>query len=174
MIEYETAEDQGPSRKAKIAAFFCSLFGTMILLSVIACGLAMTLPHYVGYELFHVVSGSMEPSIPVGSVVYVKPTAPETVAVGQVIAFESEGSVVIHRVVNNKIVEGLFTTKGDANEGEDMTDLPYDRLIGVEVLHVPYLGQMMVIFSSAIGKIYILAYAACGVLLNVLAGRLRS
>ena len=174
MNDYEAAENRKAGRKGRIAAFFCSLFGTLILLSVVACGLSMTLPHFLGYELFHVVSGSMEPEIPVGSVAYIQPVPPETVQEGNVIAFESEGSVIIHRVVKNKIVEGLFTTKGDANEGEDMKEIPYDQLIGVVVLHIPYLGQMMVIFSSSIGKIYILAYAACGVLLNILAGRLRN
>ena len=79
----------------------CSIIGILILCSVIASCLPVTVPRLMGYEIYNVVSGSMEPEIPVGSVIYVKAAAPEEVREGDVIAFWSNGSVVAHRVVKN-------------------------------------------------------------------------
>jgi signal peptidase I len=53
---------------------FCSLIGTLMLLVVIAAALPLTVPNFMGYDVYNVVSGSMEPTIPIGSIIYVKDT----------------------------------------------------------------------------------------------------
>ena len=159
-------------RKRRFVAAVCWLCGTLILLAVIAACLSVTLPRYFGYEIFHVVSGSMEPQIPVGSIAYVQKVPPETIEKGQIIAFYSGNSVVIHRAVKNQIVEGYFNTKGDANDGEDMNDVKYDQIIGIVRYHYPVLGQWFMVFTSQVGKFYVICFAACGALLNIIAGRL--
>ena len=50
----------------------CNIAGTLILLSVIASCLPVTVPRFMGYEIYNVVSGSMEPAIPTGSLVYIR------------------------------------------------------------------------------------------------------
>ena len=151
----------------------CNLFGTLILLLVIASCLPMTVPRLMGYEIYEVVSGSMEPEIPVGSVVYVKETKPEDIQEGDVIAFWSGDSVITHRVTRNKLVEGEFATKGDANAAEDIRTVAYSELIGRVTYHFPVIGELMRLYTSNIGKIYVIAFAACGAMLNMLASRLR-
>ncbi|MCI8391702.1 MAG: signal peptidase I [Roseburia sp.] len=151
----------------------CNLFGILILLAVIALCLPLTAPRLMGYEIYHVISGSMEPQIPVGSVIYVAAAAPEDVLENDVIAFWSNDSVVTHRVMSNRMVEGEFVTKGDANEAEDINTVPYENLIGQVKYHIPILGDLMVILTGTVGKIYLLGFAACGVMLNMLASRLR-
>ena len=54
----------------------CKIFGTVCLVAVILVCLPLTLPRVFGYEIYTVISGSMEPAIPVGSLVYVQPGAP--------------------------------------------------------------------------------------------------
>lgn len=152
---------------------FCSLIGTLMLLTVIAAAAPLTIPQYMGYQIYNVVSGSMEPSIPIGSIIYVKETDPVDIGKGDIIAFESGDSVIMHRVVENKVVEGTFTTKGDANDGEDMNDVPYSALIGIVVRHIPVLGQLMILFGSTFGRICMICFAACGALLNILSARFR-
>ena len=152
---------------------FCSVIGMLMLLSVVAAAVPLTVPQYMGYQIFDVVSGSMEPQIPVGSVIYVKERNPEDIFKGDIIAFRSGDSVVMHRVVVNKVVEGVFTTKGDANEAEDIHEVPYENLIGVVVRHIPVLGQLLILFGSSLGRICMICFAACGALLNILAGRFR-
>ncbi len=167
-----------PSRKRKkgggLLPAFCNTAGTLMLLAVIGASLAVTAPRFAGYGIYEVVSASMEPEIPVHSVIYVKETPPEEIAAGDIIAFESGESVITHRVVKNHVVEGSFTTKGDANAREDMQDVPYLSLIGKVVRHYPFLGGMMTLYTSKIGKAYVICFAACGAMFNILAGRIRA
>lgn len=151
----------------------CNLLGTLILLFIIAVCLPLALPRFAGYEVYEVVSGSMEPEIPVGSVVYVKHAAPEDIAEEEVIAFWSGSSAVVHRVMQNKMVEGEFVTKGDANAAEDLRAVPYSELIGRVEYHFPVVGRLMSLYATRGGKIYLFLIAACGVMLNMLAGSLR-
>ena len=158
----------GQRSRAKGGGFvpaLCNVIGTLILLAVIAASLAITVPRFMGYGIYNIVSGSMEPEIPVGSVIYVEEVKPEDVQAKEIIAFQSDESVIAHRVVENKMVEGEFTTKGDANAEEDMQ--PVAR-------HYPMLGVMMEIYTSKVGKAYVICFAACGAMFNVLAGRIRA
>ena len=151
----------------------CGIVGTLIILVVIAALLPTTLSRFMGFEVYNVVSGSMSPKIPKGSLVFVKSADGGEIEAGEVIAFDSNGSVTVHRVKENRILEGEFITKGDANENEDMTAVPYSALIGRVERSVPYLGELTSILASSLGKIYMFAFLLCGVLFNVLAGRLR-
>ena len=157
-----------------VIPILCNILGILILACAIAICLPAAAPRVLGYEVYCVVSGSMEPEIPVGSAVFVKGTAPEEIKEGDVVAFLGGDSVIIHRVVANHKVEGEFTTKGDANEGEDMNRVPYSALKGRVERHVPILGDILTVAASASGKAYLLCFAACGAMLNLLAGRLRA
>lgn len=157
----------------KFLPALCNLLGILILLSVIAVYLPVTAAHIRGNEIYNVVSGSMEPEIPVGSVIFVEQTEPETVQEGDVIAFRSGNSVISHRVVKNRVGEGEFITKGDANQENDMNPVKYAELIGRVSWHCPGLGKLLEVCTSAVGKLYAICFAACGAMLNILAGRLR-
>lgn len=61
----------------RLIPVLCNMAGTLILLAVIAFCLPITLAKIRGYEVYNVVSGSMEPAIPVGSVLYVEQVEPE-------------------------------------------------------------------------------------------------
>lgn len=160
-------------RGGKIVPALCNIVGTLMLLLVIASCLPLTVPRLFGYEIFNVVSGSMEPEIPVGSLVYVEQADPEEIQEGDVIAFNSIHSVITHRVVRNRQVEGQFVTKGDANAGEDINTVPHANLIGRVKYHFPVVGNLMVLYTSTMGKMYVICFAACGAMLNMLASRLR-
>lgn len=151
----------------------CSVCGTLILLGVIAAFLPLTIPRFMGYEIYEVVSGSMEPAIPVGSLLYVEEIEPEEVLPKDIIAFVQDGSVVTHRVEENQYVEGKFITKGDANSKEDMLPVAYEQLVGKAVYHIPVLGILLAMLASTTGKIYAAIFAACGVMFHMLAGVLR-
>ena len=159
--ENQTPESGSRRRGGKFFSALCSILGTLILLLIIAVCIPVTVPKLMGYEIYNVVSGSMEPEIPV------------TVEEGDIIAFTSGVSVISHRVVSNQTVEGKFTTKGDANAENDMNPVGYADLIGRVEFHLPVLGAFLAILTSTIGKVYVLTLGACGVMLNILAGRMR-
>lgn len=158
----------------KFIPALCNLLGILILLAIVASCLLIVVPQHSGYQVYHIISGSMTPEIPIGSIVYVEPTAPEDIQTDDIIAFQSGDSVITHRVVTNHLVEGEFTTKGDANPVEDEKRVNYQELIGKVVRHYPYMGELLVVYSSNVGKFYIVLFAACGAMLNVLASRLRA
>lgn len=49
----------------------CRLLSVLILVAIVAICIPMTVPRLMGYEVYVVVSGSMEPAIPVGSALYI-------------------------------------------------------------------------------------------------------
>lgn len=169
----ESVQDPSYGKGRKMFPALCSVLGTVILVGVIAAFLPLTVPRLMGYEIYEVVSGSMEPEIPVGSAIYVKAVQPQEVEEGDVIAFHKDGSVITHRVEENRYVEGEFVTKGDANREEDMEPVAYGSLIGKVERHVPVLGIVMSLLASNTGKLYAVLLAVCGVMFHMLATILR-
>ena len=147
--------------------------GTLILLAVIALSAPLTLPRLFGYEIFHVVSGSMEPAISVGSAVYVKAADPLSLEPGEIIVFSEGGIPVTHRVLENHKIAHELETKGDANEIADFAPVPYDAVIGRVTYQIPLLGAAMELLSGAVAKAYLLCLALCGAMLNILGARIR-
>ncbi len=59
-------------------------------------------PPVFGYHIYTVLSGSMEPAIPVGSLSYIQETAPEDMKEKDVIAYyggSDRTAIITHRVV---------------------------------------------------------------------------
>ena len=152
----------------------CNIIGTLILLAVIITSFPIALPRFFGYNIYNVETGSMEPALPVGSVIYVETVEPDLVQPGDIIAYNVDGTIVTHRVVENRFVKGEYVTKEDANAQEDFTNVQYSDLIGRVKYHIPMIGRFMMLYASTVGKIYLLGLAACGVMFNMLAGRIRS
>jgi signal peptidase I len=157
----------------KIFPAVCNIIGTVILAAVIISFIPVAVPEMFGYEIYNVISGSMEPSIPIGSAIYVRYESPMTVNEGDVIAFYSQNSVISHRVVANNSSENSFTTKGDANKLIDMNSVDYNSFIGVVKYHFPYIGNLMELYTSSKGKIYAVCLAAAGALFNMAASVMR-
>lgn len=159
------------------AARICKIVGMVCLLAVILVCLPLTLPRVFGYEVYTVISGSMEPAIPVDSLVYVQPGAPEDAQVDDVIAFYSStdtGAIITHRVVKNDIVTGQIHTKGDANAKEDMYPVAYEYYMGKVVYSVPVLGRVLAFFVTLWGKIAAGCLIGTAVLLQIIGGILDS
>ena len=169
----KSKSEQTNRKGGKFLPALLQTLGILMLVVVIVTAIPLSLPRLFGYEIYNVISPSMEPLLPMGTLIYTKQLVPETVQEGDVIAFLSNGSVVTHRVVKNRFVEGDFLTKGDANDENDPSPISYGALIGRMEFHIPLLGNMLSVYSSFTGKIYILLLALSGYLCTVLAGRLR-
>lgn len=91
-----------------------------------------------GFMLFRVVTGSMEPAIPVGSLLVSERVDIATVEIGDIVCFRTQeleiwGKIVTHRVVDILSDTGaglLLETKGDANLVMDDNYVSQDNLIG--------------------------------------------
>jgi len=117
--------------KVNAVAAISNIVGILLILFVIACLLPVFVPKLMGREVFTVVSGSMEPEVPVGSLVIIKKADPLKIQAGDIIAFRKNGTVVTHRVVENQSEARQFITKGDANDMEDLEPVSYTGLVGL-------------------------------------------
>jgi signal peptidase len=107
-------------------------------------------------------AGSMEPTIPVGSIVPIRKVNPENVKVGDIITFKAGESTVMHRVMD-KIVENgsyYFRAKGDANEVPDPWIVKPEDICGALLLTMPYYGFLVHYAGTPVGfALFILAPA---------------
>jgi len=152
----------------------CSAVGTILILIVILLCSLLVLPELFGYHMYHVLSGSMEPKMPVGSLIYVQEGAPEEAEAEDIIAFYSsleDAGIITHRVVENNIVSGTFKTKGDANDKEDPLPTAYDAYIGKVIWIVPWMGKVLTCMTSVYGKIAAACVVVLGAALNFMGGR---
>ncbi len=97
-----------------------------------------------GFQIYGVLTGSMAPSYPVGSLVYVQSVQPSELQLRDVITFSSGKNVVTHRIVEI-VPEGgttRFRTKGDANDEADASLVGPADIIGRVAFCIPHLGNV--------------------------------
>jgi signal peptidase len=144
------------------------LHGAAVAMTVVLA-VALVVPALLGVKRYVIVSGSMEPTIPVGSVVYDEVVPVEDIAVGDVITFVPPPqygleSPVTHRVASiTETPEGQreFRTKGDANETIDpwvfYLDGPEQARV---ILHIEYVGWIYIFLSQRWVQLLLIAVPA--------------
>ena len=153
------------NRVTKIAATVGRVvaYGLLAFTVIVAVG-SVIIPRVTGGAALTVLSGSMTPRLPVGSLAFVRPVDPESVEVGNIITAEREpgkGGYVTHRVVEVNDTDPLsFTTKGDTNEADDSEPVPAGAVRGKLWFDVPKLGSFRDWIGSRLGLITIAALIA--------------
>ena len=153
----------------------CSALGTALLIVIVMVCIPLTVPKFWQYQAYAVISGSMEPAIPTGSLVYVKSMEPENVQVDDVIAYyggRDTNAIITHRVVENRVAMGQFITRGDANRTADMNPVEYHYFIGRVELSIPKLGVIAQILTGPEGKLAAGCIIGLAVILHLLAALL--
>lgn len=137
-------------RRAEPAAVVAVL---ALLLAVVGLDLS-------GHRLFVVRGASMEPAIPQGALVVVRPAVPAALAVGDVVTFRHRGQLVTHRIaaIDQMGDARVFTTKGDANAASDPEPVAFDDQAGLLVTQVPLFGYLLALLQ-AYGRLASLALA---------------
>ena len=180
----EKKESKG--KKGRVTPFgrFLNIIGTLIMIAAIVVALGLIVPDLIGYQSFVVISGSMEPEIPVGSMVYARETDPSTLQTGDIIVFYSTDAVesgaasgnivpVTHRVVQNDTASGEIITKGDANEQNDLRPVVYNNVVGKVALHLPKIGYLASPFATLAGKLSMVMVILAGYLLTEVGSHMR-
>ena len=115
-----------------------SLFSPIVIVLVL-----LALYFILPFRLVSVVSGSMEPTIPTGSLCIVNIRRPsEAVEVGDVIVYvrKSDGLRIIHRVVS--VTDAGLVTQGDANRIDDGLSTTAENYFGTSLVHIPGVGKI--------------------------------
>ena len=147
----------------------CSFFSTILMLLLVVIAALLLVPKLLGYTQYAVISGSMEPNIPVGSIVYDKEVETEELEIGDVITYRLSGdTLVTHRIVAIDDASQSVQTKGDANEAEDGTPVPYSEIVGLKAFHVPLLGYISIYGKTPLGIATVCGVLVILILLNFL------
>lgn len=130
----------------KAIVVIAALFLAAMLLALVI------VPRLMGWVPLTVLSGSMEPNIPIGSQVMVDrvESADDMAAInpGEVITFMPEPddpTLVTHRVVSQGVrADGSVSlrTQGDANDAVDPGSVTLQQIRGVTRYHIPYAGYV--------------------------------
>lgn len=131
---------------------------------------AIIVPRVAGATTYTVLTGSMEPAYPPGTLIVVRPVPPREIQVGDVITFQLESGkpdVATHRVVEKGFRhdgEVQFITKGDANAVADQTPVREVQIRGRLWYAIPHLGRISVMLDGQ-GRAVVTAVVAGGLLL---------
>jgi signal peptidase len=154
-------DKKSTSRRKIITSIILIAFafsGSFLIYFIMQIGLNTKLPMVV------VVSGSMEPKLQVGDLLFVKGKNPEDIKngtiegkEGDIIVFNAHGvwlnppaDPVVHRVVNKWYDNGwFFETKGDANLNVDNGIVPGNKIYGVVCGRIPYIGWVKIVLTTS-------------------------
>ena len=145
---------------------------TTLLVLVLALAAALVGVRLFGIEPYTVLSGSMEPTYPVGSLIYVRDVDANDLQVGDPITYVIEGgTVVTHRIVGIIPDYGEdgspgFKTKGDHNQVEDGTPVNGKNVLGKPIFHIPVLGYLAYFVQNPPGSFFAIGICTVVVLLT--------
>lgn len=142
------------------------LVGIVVILAILLAGIRV-----FGFQVFAVLSGSMEPEFMTGSLIYVREVDTDTLKEKDIITFMlDKDTVATHRIVG--IVQSeedptlyRFRTKGDANEMEDGTLVHPNNVVGKPAFSIPYLGYLANFIQNPPGTYIAISVGAILILL---------
>jgi signal peptidase len=129
---------------------------TVLIVSVVV-------PRIAGAQPYTIETGSMQPKLPPGTLVVVKPIEPRDIGIGDVLTYQlrpGEPAVVTHRVVAQGVDGGgrpVFWTKGDANSATDARPVRSVQVRGKLWYSVPYVGYLGALLSPTQRNVLLLA-----------------
>ncbi len=122
--------------------------GAILLLVVALALIVIVIPKVVGATPLTVLTSSMEPRLPPGTLLIVSPVHPQDIRVGDVVTYQirsGEPGVITHRVIaiNSSTSSGrTFVFKGDNNSDRDPDDVVAGQIHGRVWYSVPLIGYV--------------------------------
>ena len=145
-----------------------SLTSTILVILVVLLAILLVGTRLVGIKPYTVLSGSMEPTYHVGSLIYVKEVDINTLQEGDPLTYVIDGGTVVTHRITQKIVNEKdptdirFKTKGDANNFEDGQAVRGENVLGKPLFSIPLLGYFTHFIQNPPGSY--LAIGVCGVI----------
>lgn len=134
-------------RRRSVLSFVVQVASWSFVLAVVAAlAVAVVIPRIAGATPYTILTGSMTPALPPGTLVVVKPVPVDDIGIGTVVTYQlrsGEPTVVTHRVTSigvNAAGDRVFTTRGDANDTVDAAAVQPVQIRGELWYAVPYLG----------------------------------
>lgn len=130
------------STKALLRSLTTALVCAAVIFAFLISGIRL-----LGFDVYGVLTGSMVPAYPIGSLIYVQDVDPNELELRDVITFSSGKTIVTHRIVeivrdDNNPYQLKFRTKGDANNDPDASLVGPADIIGKVAFGIPHLGTV--------------------------------
>lgn len=113
-----------------------------VIVVIIMVGTVMLVSNQFRYGALVIATDSMTGELNKGDIVFFERYEEQPIVEGQVIVFEKSNSMIVHRVIDIEIINGVtrYYTKGDANEDRDAGFITDADIVGVTDLKLPYFG----------------------------------
>lgn len=137
-------------RQVNGTARWCGRVAAWLVILALAAVITVSvlIPRMGGATPYTILTGSMRPSMPPGTLAVIKPVPVDEIGIGTVITFQllsGRPTVVTHRVVStgfNGKGEQVFRTQGDANSAVDEKPVRPVQIKGQLWYKVSYLGYV--------------------------------
>lgn len=140
-----------------------SLYVVLLVLTAIP---QFSIPQ-LSHTAYVITSGSMEPTIMTGDLIFVKPQS--NYGVGDIITYQTPRQPVItHRIIAQDTTANSFTTKGDNNEDQDTEPVLQNAVKGLFQFKIPFAGYLLVYGKSPLGLALLIGAPILLVLLDSL------
>lgn len=154
------------SRRARTAATLRRMVDVVLwafIILVVGTVLLSQVPPRIGHPVFVVGGPSMEPALPLGSVVMTVPTSDQALRTGDVVTMRigPDQAIFTHRIVRTAEREGSvwLETKGDNNAEPDPAIVPATAVIGRVEFVLPALGYLIALLSMPAGVLFAIGFA---------------
>lgn len=161
-----------PAARAAWRALCTGVSAGLFALVVLLALMVIVVPKVAGATPLTILTGSMEPTLPPGTLIVVKSEPLTNIRMGDVMTYQirpGRPDVISHRVVGitmNSDGSRSFTTKGDNNSDADPT-VSADQVRGVLWYSLPWLGYVSTAGAAGhgswlvpLGAFLLLGYAA--------------
>jgi signal peptidase len=122
------------------------VYWALLFLTLLIAFLVTVLPTVTGAQTYAILTESMQPTYPPGTLIVVRPVDPSDIHVGSVITYQIEPgkpAVITHRVTavaQSSNGARSFTLMGDNNAVPDAEPVIDDQILGEVWYAIPYLG----------------------------------
>lgn len=109
------------------------------------------IPNFLGYKNFVILSGSMEDTLNIGDIIFIKDKS--EIKNGDIISYREKQAVITHRVIDiiEQNGEIFYKTKGDANETIDKELVSIDEIEGIYCFKIAKMGTIIMFLQSKTG-----------------------
>ena len=137
-----------PAEKGLLHYIGLAVSGALLVLVLGLGALVIVIPALTGGTALTVLTQSMEPRLPPGTLIVIRPTAIDDIKIGDVVTYQiksGQPAVVSHRVVSRSVDttgRTTFTTKGDNNDLPDAGPVQKAQIRGTLWYSIPWLGYV--------------------------------
>jgi signal peptidase len=142
------------------------LDGLLLALIVVVLGgvvLGKLVP-LTGRQTIVIGGGSMEPAVPLGSAVIIRPVDASELAAGDIVSLKAgpQNTLYTHRIVAviDRPDGRWVQTKGDANADQDPTLVHASAIVGRTEMVIPLAGYLIALLSIPAGVFFLVGLAA--------------